>query len=120
MGEGLEWWNLSPFFCSSIINLNLTPWPRSCHHRVFQISASGAFVLSDWKDDAVKLYEPDSEVIYFKDMSEVPELIKYYLGANEERFKIARAGRKRFLSEHTVNHRMYELSKNYMNYCEAI
>ena len=111
MGEGLEWWNLSPLFCSSAINLNLTPWPRSCHHRVFQISASGAFVLSDWKDDAVKLYEPDSEVIYFKDMSEVPELIKYYLGANEERFKIARAGRKRFLSEHTVNHRMYELSK---------
>ena len=44
-------------------------------------------------------------------MSEVPDLIKYYLGANEERLKIARAGRKRFLSEHTVNHRMSELSE---------
>ena len=111
MGQGLEWWNLSRLFCSSTINLNLTPWPRSCHHRIFQISASGAFVLSDWKDDAVKLYEPDKEVIYFKKMSEVPDLIKYYLGANEERLKIARAGRKRFLSEHTVNHRMSELSE---------
>ena len=44
-------------------------------------------------------------------MSEVPDLIKYYLEANEERLKIARAGRKRFLSEHTVNHRMSELSE---------
>ena len=111
MGKGLEWWNLSPLFCSSTINLNLTPWPRSCHHRMFQISASGAFVLSDWKDDAVKLYEPDKEAVYFKDMNEVPDLIQYYLEADEERVKIARAGRKRFLSEHTVNHRMSELSE---------
>ena len=47
MKEGREWHDLSPLFCSSLINLNLTPWPRSCHHRLFQIAASDAFILSD-------------------------------------------------------------------------
>ena len=36
MHEGRDWYDLSPVFCAATVNLNVTPWPRSCHHRVFQ------------------------------------------------------------------------------------
>jgi spore maturation protein CgeB len=110
MHEGREWHDLSPVFCSSAINLNLTQWPKSCHHRVFQIAASGAFVLTDWREDAITLFEPDEEAVYFKSLDELSALIERYLSVPEERAKIAAAGRRRFLSEHTAAHRMDELS----------
>jgi|TARA_B100000315_G_scaffold258173_1_gene309382 spore maturation protein CgeB len=110
MHEGREWHDLSPLFCSSAINLNLTQWPRSCHHRLFQIAASGAFVLTDWREDALTLFEPDVEAVYFKSLDELPALIDRYIKASAERQKIAEAARQRFLAEHTVAHRMAELS----------
>ena len=110
MHEGRDWHDLSPLFCSSEINLNLTPWPKSCHHRVFQIAASGAFVITDWREDAVNLFEPEREVVYFKTLEELPGLIDRFTNIPEERAKIAEAGRRRFLNEHTVAHRMKELS----------
>ncbi|MBT3989934.1 MAG: glycosyltransferase family 1 protein [Rhodospirillaceae bacterium] len=108
--EGREWDDLSPLFCSSAINLNLTQWPNSCHHRVFQITASGAFVLTDWRDDAISLFEPNEEAVYFKSLDELPSLFERYLNDPEARARIAAAGRKRFLAEHTATHRMAELS----------
>ena len=110
MHEGRDWYDLSPLFCSSDINLNLTPWPRSCHHRIFQIAASGAFAITDWREDAVNLFEPESEVVYFKSLGELAGLIDRFSNVPEERAKIADAGRRRFLNEHTAAHRMRELS----------
>jgi spore maturation protein CgeB len=110
MHEGRDWYDLSPLFCSSDINLNLTPWPRSCHHRIFQIAASGAFAITDWREDAVNLFEPESEVVYFKSLGELSGLIDRFSNVPEERARIADAGRRRFLNEHTAAHRMRELS----------
>lgn len=110
MHEGREWYDLSPLFCSSGINLNLTPWPKSCHHRIFQIAASGAFALTDWREDSLSLFEPDVEAAYFKSLDALPGLIDRYANAPKERQKIAEAARKRFLAEHTAHHRMVELS----------
>jgi spore maturation protein CgeB len=110
MHKGRDWHNLSPLFCSSNINLNLTPWPKSCHHRIFQIAASGGFVMTDWREDAVNLFEPDHEVVYFKSLSELPDLIDRFKNMPEERARIANAGRRRFLNQHTAAHRMEELS----------
>jgi len=110
MHEGRDWHDLSPLFCSSRINLNLTPWPKSCHHRVFQIAACEGFVLTDWREDAVELFEPDKEVVYFKSMEELPYLIDRFRKMPMECASIAAAGRRRFLNEHTAAHRMEELS----------
>ncbi len=110
MHEGRDWHDLSPLFCSSGINLNLTAWPKSCHHRVFQIAASEGFIITDWREDAVNLFEPDREVVYFKSLSELPDLIDRFKNMPEERARIAKAARQRFLNQHTVAHRMKELS----------
>ncbi len=111
MREGREWHDLSPVFCSSALNLNLTPWPKSCHHRIFQIAASGAFALTDWREDSIALFEPDVEAVYFKSLDEMRALMDQYLTSSDQRRKVAEAGHKRFLAHHTAAHRMAELSR---------
>jgi spore maturation protein CgeB len=108
---GREWHDLSPVFCSSLINLNCTPWPRSCHHRVFQATASNAFVVTDWRDDAVKLYEPGREVVFFRSLTELPEIVDRFTREPGAARTIAEAGHRRFLAHHTAAHRMAEFSR---------
>ena len=111
MHKGREWNDLSPVFCSANINLNLTPWPRSCHHRVFQITASRALAVSDLRQDALKLYEPEIEVVYFNDLDELTEILDRYTKFPKEAEPIREAGYKRFINDHTSNHRMAELAR---------
>jgi spore maturation protein CgeB len=65
--------------------------------------------MTDWREDAVALFEPDEEAVYFKSLQELPDLIDRYLKDPKERKRIAAAGRRRFLNEHTAAHRMSEL-----------
>ena len=110
MHDGREWDDLSPVFCSATVNLNVTPWPRSCHHRVFQITASRALTVTDWREDSLELYEPDAEVIYFHTLDELPEILDRFTSYPEEAQPIAEAGYRRFISHHTAAHRMADLS----------
>jgi spore maturation protein CgeB len=108
--HGRTWDDLSPVFASSLINLNCTPWPRSCHHRVFQTTASRALSVTDWREDAVALYEPDQEVVYFKLLDELPEIVDRFTAEPAAARRIAEAGYRRFLAHHTAAHRMAEFS----------
>ena len=56
------------------------------------------------------MFEPEREDVYFITLEELPGLIDRFANIPEERAKIAEAGRRRFLNEHTVAHRMKELS----------
>lgn len=111
MNQGRKWNNLSPIFSSATINLNLTPWPRSCHHRVFQITACRALVVTDWREDALELYEPDTEVIYFKRLNDLPDILDRFITYPKEAETISKLGYRRFLAHHTASHRMAELSR---------
>ena len=111
MHVGREWNDLSSVFCSANINLNLTPWPRSCHHRVFQITASRALAITDLRQDALELYEPESEVVYFNDLDGLTEILDRYTKFPKEADPIREAGYKRFINNHTAGHRMAELAR---------
>ena len=110
MHEGRDWHDLSSVFCAATVNLNATPWPRSCHHRVFQITASRALSVTDWRKDSLALYEPDKEVIYFESLDALPSILDRFSAHPEEAVPIAEAGYRRFLAHHTAAHRMAELS----------
>ena len=107
---GRVWNDLSPLFASALINLNTTQWPRSCHHRVFQTTASAALCVTDWREDAVTLYEPGHEVVYYRSLAELPEIIDRFTAEPSAARKIADAGYRRFLAHHTAAHRMAEFS----------
>ena len=110
MHPGRRWDDLSRVFCSANVNLNATPWPRSCHHRIFQITASRALVVTDWRDDALELYEPDKEVIYYKSLEELPDILDHFKNHPKDKESVVEAGYHRFLACHTVERRMKEFS----------
>jgi len=63
--------------------------------RLFEITACGTMFLGEATDMQKELYAPDKEAVYFDSPEECRDKIKYYLCHDEERERIAEAGRIR-------------------------
>lgn len=102
-------------FNSTDINLNLhssserdgvDPYGDFINPRTFELASCGVFQLADRRTLLPELFEEDKEIVLFSDLNEMKEKIDYYLAHPEERLRIAEAGRRRVLEEHTYAHRM--------------
>jgi len=93
------------------INFNCTcPYfTGAVNQRVFDVPASGAFVLSDHRDAMDELFTPGTQSATYQCKEEIPEKIKYYLANPSIRNSIAKKARMRVLMEHTYEHRMQTL-----------
>jgi hypothetical protein len=69
--------------------------------RLFEATGVGACLLTDWKENLGALFEPDAEVVAYRDADECVEKVKYLLGQESRRRDIAAAGQRRTLREHT-------------------
>ncbi len=69
--------------------------------RLFEGTGVGACLLTDWKENLHELFEPDAEVVAYRDAEECVEKVKYLLGHEPRRRDIAAAGQRRTLREHT-------------------
>lgn len=76
--------------------------------RLYEATGVGTLLLTDQKDNLSTLFEPGKEVVAYSSAEEALELVDYYLGHEEERQEIARAGQARTLREHTYYYRMQE------------
>ena len=99
------------FYVSSTINFNATSQQMkgAVNQRIFDVPASGAFVLTDWREQLPPLLEPGREIIAYRSPEEIPELTRYYLTHDTARQAITAAGRTRILAEHTWSRRMQTL-----------
>lgn len=104
-------------FNASRINLNLhsSPFHRGINPqgdylnpRVFDLAASRAFQLVDWRSHLPKFFQSGEEIVTFRNLEELRQQIPYYLAHPEERQAIARRAQERVLREHTFEHRMTE------------
>jgi spore maturation protein CgeB len=86
----------------------LTPQIKA---RPFEIGACGGFCISGWADDIETYYEPDKEMVFYKDADDLAEKIQYYLAHDDERKNIARAGYDRTLRDHTYTRRFEQIFK---------
>lgn len=97
---------------ASLMNLN-SHHPQSrlagLNCRAFEIPAAGGFQLTDYVPGMEALLEPNREVAVYRSPEEAADLARYYIKADEERQRIAAAGHKRVLAEHTYRHRMKTL-----------
>jgi spore maturation protein CgeB len=102
-------------FNSTEINLNLhssserdgvDPYGDFINPRTFELAACGAFQLADRRTLMPEVFEEDKEIVLFSDINEMKDKIHYYLAHPEERIRIAEAGRRRALAEHTYAHRV--------------
>jgi len=112
VGPELSYYHdLNYFYNVSKINFNITSTQmrNAVNQRVFDVPASGGFLLTDYKKQLEALMKVGEEVVCYRDSEEIPELIKFYLKHDTLREKIAQKGRKRVLKEHTYMHRLQEL-----------
>ncbi len=107
------------FGCASYQILSASKITVNCHinvagqfadnMRLFEATGMGTMLITDWKVNLHKMFEPGKEVITYRTAEECAELVHYYLEHDTEREEIARAGQERTLREHTYYHRVQEL-----------
>ncbi len=102
---------LPAFYPCSDINFNCTSkqMKGAVNQRVFDVPATGAFVLTDWREQMDILFEPDREIVCYRTSEEIPDLIRRYLENPRERIRVIQAARRRVLAEHTWEHRIKTL-----------
>lgn len=83
----------------------------AANFRVFEAPACKTFLLTDHTKDMPNLFKLGKEMVCFRNMKELKELVQYYLENEKERNKIAEAGYRRVLKEHTQHHRIKKVVK---------
>jgi len=86
-------------------------WTYGVNPRLFETSGCGAFQLCDHKDEIPGFYKPDEEIVLYRDVAELDELVGHWLARDEDRQRVAGNALKRSLAEHTYVHRMREVVK---------
>lgn len=101
---------LNKIYNYSKININVTVEQglTSLNMRVFDVMAAGGFLISDFKEDFELLFD-EEEFVCYRNLSELPELVEYYLKNPEERKKKAWAGRRRVLRDHDYTKRAEQI-----------
>ena len=82
---------------------------KSMSARMYTAVGCGAFYMCQYVDGIEDVLEPGKEIVTFRTGDEMISKIRYYLENDEARMKIAEAGEKRILKEHTYETRIREL-----------
>ncbi|MDR2461213.1 MAG: glycosyltransferase [Deltaproteobacteria bacterium] len=101
---------LSSFYRSSKVNINITSaqMKTGLNQRVFDVPASGAFLLTDERAQAFSLFAND-ELPYYRDPEEARDLALFYLSNDSLRQKITEKARETILKKHLYIHRLPKL-----------
>lgn len=89
--------------------------PYANNQRLFEVPGTGCMLITDSKENLGDFFEPD-EVIAYKSPSEAAGLVKYYIEHEDERQKIAWAGHRRVMRDHTYSQRMKQVSEILASY----
>lgn len=95
-----------------VVNRHINVAGESANNmRMFEATGVGSLLVTDDKPNMKEFFEPGKEVVIYKEAEDLVEKVKYYLEHNKERERIAKAGQKRTLKNHTYKIRMKELDK---------
>ena len=95
---------------TSKIVLNITNWDPAryvaLNQRVFDVPATGAFLLTDYSPELEEHYRIGEEIACYGDVEDLREKARYYLAHDAERRAIAERGYARALTLPTIRDRM--------------
>jgi spore maturation protein CgeB len=79
--------------------------------RLYEATGMGCLLLTDYKDNLHEMFEPEKEIVTYRDAAECVDKALFYLNDcnRAARDRIAAAGQMRTLSEHTYYARMKRL-----------
>ncbi len=103
--------DLPRFYPASEVNFNCTSvqMKGAVNQRVFDVPACGGFLITDWREQMENLFDPGSELVCYRDPSEIADLVAAWLADPQGRKQVATRARKRILACHTYSHRLKEL-----------
>ena len=108
-------WGLDMFqvLKDSLVTINHHEHWSSPEHannmRMYEATGMGSLVITDYKTDLHRYFEPGEEVLVYRTPQECAELVRFALTDRSARDRIAAAGQRRTLREHTYLDRMKEL-----------
>jgi spore maturation protein CgeB len=77
--------------------------------RLFEVPASGGFLLTNACDQLRQLYSVGTEMVCYRSLEELRRLLAHYLARPEERQAIAMRAQARARSEHTFERRLEKM-----------
>lgn len=79
--------------------------------RLYEATGMGCLLITDYKDNLHEMFEPEQEVVTYRDVAECVDKVRFYLDDRNRaaRERIAAAGQKRTLCEHSYSERMKRL-----------
>jgi spore maturation protein CgeB len=81
------------------------------HLREFEAPMSGALYCTGFSDELAEMFEPDKEILVYRNQYELLDKVNYYLKHPERGEQIRQAGRARALRNHTYHLRFRSLFK---------
>jgi spore maturation protein CgeB len=78
--------------------------------RMFEATGVGAMLMTESATNLPDFFEPGREVVAYDDVDDLVEKIRHFLEHEDERRRIAAAGQRRTLTEHTYRQRMAQLA----------
>jgi len=99
---------LPQFFSNCKINFNTTcqQMKTGVNQRVFDVPATGSFLLTDYRSQIEEHFEVGKEVICYMDKDEIGDLVSFYLKNDSARQKIVEKAYCRTCRDHTYKNRM--------------
>ena len=85
------------------------PILQHLHLREFEAPMSGALYLTNYSDELAEMFEPDSEVLVWRNRHELLEKARFYGQHPEAGDMIRQAGKERALACHTYERRFQQL-----------
>ena len=79
--------------------------------RLYEATGMGCLLLSDRKSNIEDMFEPGREIVCYDSPEECLDLTRYYSKNEAERERIAAAGQRRTLAEHSYMNRAAELAE---------
>jgi spore maturation protein CgeB len=75
---------------------------ESANMRLFEATGVGTCLISDYGPNISDMFEPDVEIVTYRSVEECIEKVEYLSSRPEERARIAAAGQKRTLTDHSI------------------
>jgi spore maturation protein CgeB len=97
----------------SKVVLNVTTWDPALYpalnQRVFDVPATGAFLLTDYSPELEEHFRIGEEIVCFREIEELRDRARYYLTHDAARERVAAAGYRKALSLPTIVDRMRQV-----------
>jgi len=84
--------------------------------RLFEATGVGSCLVTDWKDNMSDIFKLDEEVVTYKSLDECIDKMSWLMNNPNEAKKIALAGQKRTLKDHTVENRVSQLHSLFLKH----